>query len=66
MHEVAFQTGVYLIVDEVQTGVGASGDWWQHESWNLPSPPDVVTFSKKAMTGGFFHSDEMRQTEVKA
>jgi 4-aminobutyrate aminotransferase/(S)-3-amino-2-methylpropionate transaminase len=41
-------------VDEVQTGVGATGKFWAHEHWNLDSPPDMVTFSKKAQSGGFF------------
>ncbi|XP_066927871.1 4-aminobutyrate aminotransferase, mitochondrial-like [Clytia hemisphaerica] len=48
-----------LIVDEVQTGGGASGEWWLHEQWNLPVPPDVVTFSKKFLFGGFFFREEL-------
>ncbi|UKZ82295.1 hypothetical protein TrVFT333_010081 [Trichoderma virens FT-333] len=36
---------VLLIVDEVQTGVGATG------------PPDMVTFSKKAQTAGFYYGN---------
>jgi 4-aminobutyrate aminotransferase/(S)-3-amino-2-methylpropionate transaminase len=39
--------GVSMIVDEVQTGVGATGTMWAHEKWNLDTPPDAVTFSKK-------------------
>jgi len=45
---------ILLIVDEVQTGVGATGKFWAHEHWNLPSPPDMVTFSKKAQTAGYY------------
>lgn len=47
---------VLLIVDEVQTGVGATGKFWAHDHWNLPadSPPDMVTFSKKAQTAGYY------------
>lgn len=37
-----------MIVDEVQTGVVASGTFWMHEQWGLTSPPDIVTFAKKA------------------
>ena len=51
-------------MDEVQTGTGGTGIWWAHERFNLPSPPDVVVFSKKAQTGGFYYSDELRPTEV--
>jgi 4-aminobutyrate aminotransferase/(S)-3-amino-2-methylpropionate transaminase len=52
---------VLLIVDEVQTGVGATGKFWAHEHWNLDSPPDMVTFSKKAQTAGYyFGNPELR------
>ncbi|VUC35294.1 unnamed protein product [Clonostachys rosea] len=45
---------VLLIVDEVQTGVGATGKFWAHDHWNLQDPPDLVTFSKKAQAAGFY------------
>ncbi|TVY75781.1 4-aminobutyrate aminotransferase [Lachnellula suecica] len=45
---------VLLIVDEVQTGVGATGKFWAHDHWNLSTPPDMVTFSKKAQTAGYY------------
>lgn len=52
---------VLLIVDEVQTGVGATGKFWAHEHWDLESPPDMVTFSKKAQTAGYyFGNPELR------
>lgn len=49
--------GVLLIVDEVQTGVGATGKFWAHDHWDLPEPPDMVTFSKKAQTAGYYYGD---------
>jgi len=49
---------VLLIVDEVQTGFGATGSFWGHDHWNLSTPPDMVTFSKKAQTAGYFFGDE--------
>ena len=48
--------GVLLIVDEVQTGVGATGRFWAHEHWGLEHPPDMVTFSKKAQAAGYYYS----------
>ncbi|KAI4701805.1 hypothetical protein J4E89_010650 [Alternaria sp. Ai002NY15] len=48
---------VLLIVDEVQTGVGATGKFWAHEHWGLDAPPDMVTFSKKAQTAGYYFGD---------
>ena len=47
LRELTKRLGVYMIVDEVQTGVGATGTLWAHEKWNLDTPPDAVTFSKK-------------------
>ncbi|PQE03862.1 4-aminobutyrate aminotransferase protein [Rutstroemia sp. NJR-2017a BBW] len=48
---------VLLIVDEVQTGVGATGKFWAHDHWNLDTPPDMVTFSKKAQTAGYYYGN---------
>ena len=40
-------------------GFGATGKFWGHEHFNLTFPPDIVTFSKKAQTAGYFFSDPM-------
>jgi 4-aminobutyrate aminotransferase/(S)-3-amino-2-methylpropionate transaminase len=40
-------------------GFGATGKFWGHEHWQLLSPPDIVTFSKKAQTAGYFFSDKL-------
>ncbi|PLW14184.1 hypothetical protein PCANC_00170 [Puccinia coronata f. sp. avenae] len=63
LREVTLKQGVYLIVDEVQTGVGATGHFWAHEKWALETPPDFVTFSKKMQAAGFFHAPETRPTQ---
>ena len=57
LREITKRNNVLLIVDEVQTGVGATGKFWAHEHWNLPpgSEPDMVTFSKKAQAAGYFY-----------
>ncbi|KAH8162445.1 hypothetical protein CIB48_g5807 [Xylaria polymorpha] len=57
LREITKKHDVLLIVDEVQTGVGATGKFWAHEHWNLPTPPDMVTFSKKAQTAGYYFGD---------
>jgi len=54
-----------MIVDEVQTGGGTTGRMWYHETWDLPQPPHVVTFSKKMMTGGFYFTEEMMHKEAR-
>lgn len=60
LREVTKQRGVYMIVDEVQTGVGATGTFWAHEKWDLPTPPDAVSFSKKMQAAGYYHTEELR------
>lgn len=44
-----------MFVDEMQTGVGVTGKMWAHEHWGLTTPPDMVTFSKKAQAAGFYY-----------
>ncbi|KAH9845600.1 4-aminobutyrate aminotransferase [Teratosphaeria destructans] len=61
LREITKKHNVLLIVDEVQTGVGATGKFWAHEHWGLTTPPDMVTFSKKAQTAGYyFGNPELR------
>ncbi|RYP44542.1 hypothetical protein DL768_008991 [Monosporascus sp. mg162] len=57
LREITKRHNLLLIVDEVQTGVGATGKFWAHEHWGLEIPPDMVTFSKKAQVAGFFYAD---------
>jgi 4-aminobutyrate aminotransferase/(S)-3-amino-2-methylpropionate transaminase len=54
LRDITKRNKVLFIVDEVQTGVGATGKFWAHDHWNLSSPPDMVTFSKKAQTAGYY------------
>ncbi|KAJ2523657.1 hypothetical protein GGI11_001351 [Coemansia sp. RSA 2049] len=58
VRRITAKHGVLLIVDEVQTGCGATGAFWAHEHWELETPPDMVTFSKKMQAAGFYHSRE--------
>ncbi|KAL6737077.1 hypothetical protein Aduo_010751 [Ancylostoma duodenale] len=60
LQKITKENGICFIVDEVQTGGGGTGDIWAHAHWNLPSPPDIVTFSKKLITGGYFYGEHMR------
>ncbi|XP_060655103.1 4-aminobutyrate aminotransferase, mitochondrial [Drosophila nasuta] len=58
LQRICKQNGSALLIDEVQTGGGSTGKFWCHEHFNLESPPDVVTFSKKLQLGGYFHNDD--------
>ena len=49
-----------FMIDEVQTGCGVTGKMWAHEWFNLDGPPDIMSFSKKMLTGGYYHSDQFR------
>ena len=50
---------VPLMFDEVQTGWGATGKLWAHEHFDLPCPPDVVMWAKKAQNGVLFVSEDL-------
>lgn len=54
------QTGAAFLIDEVQTGGGPTGKMWCHEHFNLPEAPDIVTFSKKMLTGGYYFKEEFK------
>ncbi|KAJ1919488.1 hypothetical protein H4219_001959 [Mycoemilia scoparia] len=60
IRRLAKDNDVLFIVDEVQTGAGASGKFWAHEHWDLETPPDMVTFSKKMQAAGFYHTSKLR------
>ena len=62
MRTLRLLTRIYdvpLIFDEVQTGWGITGRLWAHELFDLPCPPDVVTWAKKAQNGVLFVSEEL-------
>jgi len=61
LRQLTTDLGIYFIVDEVQTGVCTSGDFWAHDHWNLPSPPDFVTFAKKMQSAGFYSVEELTE-----
>ncbi|CCE65269.1 hypothetical protein TPHA_0K01360 [Tetrapisispora phaffii CBS 4417] len=54
---ITLKYGIVYIIDEVQTGVGATGKMWCHEHAAIEPPPDLVTFSKKFQSAGYFFHD---------
>src|SRR5947207_12457062 len=52
-------TTLFRSFDEVQTGWGMTGWLWAHQQFDLPCPPDVVTWAKKAQNGVLFVSEEL-------
>ena len=60
LQAIAKRNDVTFIVDEVQSGVGATGKFWAFENWNLETSPDIVVFSKKMQAAGFFSNEKFR------
>ena len=60
LQDITKELGIYFIVDEVQTGVCQTGEYWAHEHWNLREAPDFVTFAKKMLSCGFYHNENTR------
>lgn len=60
LQRITKKHGVALLLDEVQTGGGPTGKMWCHEHFNLESPPELVTFSKKMQLGGYYHSEALK------
>lgn len=57
LRDLTLKYGALLIMDEVQTGVGATGKFWAHEHFELSPAPDLVTFSKKFQSAGYYFHD---------
>lgn len=59
LQKIAKKHNAMYLIDEVQTGLAATGKIWAHEYFNLPTPPDVMTFAKKMQIGGFYFRDDL-------
>ncbi|XP_076300987.1 4-aminobutyrate aminotransferase isoform X1 [Lasioglossum baleicum] len=60
LQRITKKHGAALLIDEVQTGGGPTGKMWCHEHFNLETPPELVTFSKKMQLGGYYHSEALK------
>lgn len=60
LQRIAKERDITFIIDEVQTGLGATGKLWAHEHFDLPHSPDMMTFAKKMQTGGYYYKDELK------
>ena len=61
LRRLADEREALLIYDEVQTGVGLTGEWWAYQHHGIA--PDILCFAKKMQVGGIFAS--RRLDEVK-
>jgi acetylornithine/N-succinyldiaminopimelate aminotransferase len=63
LREICDQTGALMILDEVQTGFGRTGEWFGCNLWNVT--PDVICMAK-AMGGGMPVGGFISRAEVMA
>ncbi|CAB4256767.1 similar to Saccharomyces cerevisiae YGR019W UGA1 Gamma-aminobutyrate (GABA) transaminase (4-aminobutyrate aminotransferase) involved in the 4-aminobutyrate and glutamate degradation pathways [Maudiozyma barnettii] len=59
LRDITLKHDVVYIIDEVQTGLGATGKLWCHEYANIQPPVDLVTFSKKCQSAGYWFHDPL-------
>ncbi|MDO8526322.1 MAG: aminotransferase class III-fold pyridoxal phosphate-dependent enzyme [Deltaproteobacteria bacterium] len=57
LRDIADEKDVLLIFDEVQTGLGLSGQWWTYENYKVK--PDILVFAKKMQVGGIAVTDRI-------
>lgn len=61
LRRIADEREAMLILDEVQTGIGATGTMWLHEQ--LDVRPDILVFGKKAQVCGIAVSERVDEVE---
>merc|ERR1719320_253713 len=64
LQEICKRRDIVYLIDEVQTGGGPTGKMWCHEWFELEDSPDIVTFSKKMLTGGLYHKPDLRPKQA--
>ena len=52
-----------LIYDEVQTGVGITGNMWAHQAFSEKARPDIISFGKKTQVCGIFANNRLDEVE---
>ena len=57
LRQLADQYEAMLIFDEVQAGVGLTGEFWAYQNFSVV--PDMISFGKKMQTCGFAASDRI-------
>ena len=61
LRRLADEREALLIYDEVQTGLGLTGEWWAYQHHGIL--PDVLCFAKKTQVGGIFASRRLDEVE---
>jgi len=61
LRELADENDIMLIFDEVQTGIGLTGQMWCHQHFGVQ--PDMLVFGKKTQVCGFLCSKRIDDVE---
>ncbi len=61
LREITLEHDILLIMDEVQTGLGATGKMWCFEHFGLV--PDIISFGKKMQVCGIMASDRINEVD---
>ena len=63
LRNLANESEFLLIYDEVQTGVGVTGNMWAHQAFGNEVKPDIISFGKKTQVCGIFASERLDEVE---
>ena len=61
LRDLAHENDALLVFDEVQTGVGITGDFWAHQT--LGVKPDLLAFGKKTQVCGILAGKKLDEVE---
>ena len=61
LKDLCLENDMLLVFDEVQTGVGITGDMWAHQG--LSVEPDIISFGKKTQCCGIFAGNRLDEVE---
>ena len=63
IRNLANESDFLLIYDEVQTGVGVTGNMWAHQAFGDAVRPDIISFGKKTQVCGIFAGERLDEVE---
>ena len=61
LREICDKHDIFLIFDEVQTGIGITGKMWAYQHYSII--PDAISFGKKSQVCGILVSDRVKEVE---
>ncbi|RLC41902.1 MAG: L-lysine 6-transaminase [Candidatus Coatesbacteria bacterium] len=59
LREITKEEDIFLIYDEIQTGMGMTGEMWGYQNFGEDVRPDIITFGKKFQVAGIIVSEKV-------